>query len=172
MAYEQRTDVHETDILLTLGNITACYTLLDRPEAALDLGRKIYARKCALSHLLDTESIFITAANLANQLNALGRFGECISFAVEIITDAMRALGPEHGLTMTIQNIYANALCNCPDATLRDMQLAVVTMEGCVQTSNRVMGKTHPRTLESERFLDFARMKLAAEEARTGLAAL
>ena len=48
----------------------------------------------------------------------------------------------------------------------------IIRLQHCAQTLRRVLGKNNPQTLESENMLAKARMKLAAEEARTGLAAL
>lgn len=136
------------------------------------MGRKIYDGKRALSKWLPPESIFITAFGLANQMCGLGLFDECKEFARERIPEAERALGSEHGLTLCFRGSHAVALLNSSDATLDDMRLAVKTMEDCAQTLRRVLGKNNPQTLESENMLAKARMKLAAEEARTGLAAL
>ena len=176
LAYEQRTGVPENDVLTTLGNIAGCYTALGRHKESLALGRKVYDRKCALSHAFPhafrPESIFITAFGLANQMCGLGLFDECKEFAQKRIPEAERALGPEHGLTLCLRSSHAAALLNSSDATLDDMRLAVKMMEDVAQTMRRVLGKSNPRTLESEQMLANARMKLAAEEARTGLAAL
>ena len=123
--------------------------------------RFTYDRKCLLGSE-HTESTLVSAANLAVSLHAFHRFAECRSFALERIVDAERVLGAEHNLTVGFRKIYAVALCSNPEATQSDTQLAIETLEGCVRMSRRVMGKTHPRTLEAERLLGRAREQLAA----------
>ena len=141
-------------------NLAACYSDLGYQEKALELKREIYNRRC----LVDSEHTLpslVAAVNLANTLLALDRFSACRSFALERIPDAERVLGSEHDVTMGFRKIYAVALFRCPEATLSDTQLAVRTLEGCVKMSRRVMGKPHPRTLETELVLRRAREQLA-----------
>ena len=65
-------------------------------------------------------------------------------------------------LAFRVVRAFRDALCSNPEATQSDTQLAIETLEGCVRMSRRVMGKTHPRTLEAERLLGRAREQLAA----------
>jgi len=161
LATDMRLGAPEENVLCVKNNISNCHADLGRKDEALEIQREIYDRKCLLGSE-HTESTLVSAANLAVSLHAFHRFAECRSFALERIVDAERVLGAEHNLTVGFRKIYAVALCSNPEATQSDTQLAIETLEGCVRMSRRVMGKTHPRTLEAERLLGRAREQLAA----------
>ena len=161
LATDMRLGAPEENVLCVKNNISNCHADLGRKDEALEIQREIYDRKCLLGSE-HNESTLVSAANLAVSLHAFHRFAECRSFALERIVDAERVLGAEHNLTVGFRKIYAVALCSNPEATQSDTQLAIETLEGCVRMSRRVMGKTHPRTLEAERLLGRAREQLAA----------
>ena len=153
----RRSSSVEENVLCVKNNISNCHADLGREDEAL-----APAPAPVPDPLEHTESTLVSAANLAVSLHAFHRFAECRSFALERIVDAERVLGAEHNLTVGFRKIYAVALCSNPEATQSDTQLAIETLEGCVRMSRRVMGKTHPRTLEAERLLGRAREQLAA----------
>ena len=131
---------------------------------ALEIHKGVREVECCLEGVptLFASELQISRVYISIHLYAFHRFAECRSFALERIVDAERVLGAEHNLTVGFRKIYAVALCSNPEATQSDTQLAIETLEGCVRMSRRVMGKTHPRTLEAERLLGRAREQLAA----------
>ena len=69
---------------------------------------------------------------------------------------ARRALGESHQLTLRMRGVYAVALHrNC--ATLEDQREAVNMLEELERTARRVLGGTHPTTVQIECNLQNAR---------------
>ena len=77
---------------------------------------------------------------------------------------ARRVLGMDHGLTLSMRNVYAAALNNDPSATLDDLREAVTMLEETTRIARRVLGGAHPLTKALEAALQNARAALAARE--------
>ena len=60
--------------------------------------------------------------------------------------------------------VYAEALCRDPSATLDDLREAVTTLEDTARTALRVLGGSHPDTVDIEGRLRDARAALRARE--------
>ena len=62
---------------------------------------------------------------------------------------------------------YATALYRDSGATLDDLREAVATLEDVAPTARRVLGGTHPTTMDIETCLRNARAALRAHEAQS-----
>ena len=78
---------------------------------------------------------------------------------------ARRVLGESHELTFGIRRNYAVALYEDDAATLDDLREAVTLLEEAGRTARRVLGGTHPTTVEMEPALENSRAALRAREA-------
>ena len=106
----------------------------------------------------------IEANNYSLLLLNLKRFEEAKAFMRNTIPMARRVLGEGHDLPLTMQSLYATALCDDPGATLDDLRDAVATLEEIRPTARRVLGGAHPTTTGIEEWLGYARAALRARE--------
>ena len=83
---------------------------------------------------------------------------------------ALRVLGETHTRTLKMRCLYAVALYREAGATFDDLREAVATLEETAQNIRRVLGGTHPTTLDIERDLQDARAALREREASSGVA--
>ena len=83
---------------------------------------------------------------------------------------ARRVLGETHTRTLKMRCLYAVALYREAGATFDDLREAVATLEETAQNIRRVLGGTHPTTLDIERDLQDARAALREREASSGVA--
>ena len=65
---------------------------------------------------------------------------------------------------LTTKRVYAMALYRDPDATLDHLHEAVNTLEEIERTARRVLGGTHPLTVNIERALRYSREELSARD--------
>ena len=75
-----------------------------------------------------------------------------------------RVLGEGHRLTLKMRWNYAQTLYRNDSATLDDLREALNTLEDVAPTARRVLGGTHPLTVDVEVSLQHARAALAARE--------
>ena len=73
---------------------------------------------------------------------------------------ALRALGETDVVTLNLRKFYAMALFVDAGATLDDLREAVETLEDVERIARRVLGGTHPLTVEIEDELRDARAAL------------
>ena len=104
----------------------------------------------------------MTANNYANGLLGLQRFGEAKALLRTTIPVALRVLGESDTLKLTMRKIYATALYKDPAATRGDLRKAVNTLEETGRIAQRVLGGTHPITVDIEDALQDARDALYA----------
>ena len=106
----------------------------------------------------------IEANNYSLLLLNLKRFEEAKAFMRNTIPMARRVLGEGHDLPLTMQSLYATALCDDPGATLDDLRDAVATLEEIRPTARRVLGGAHPETAMIDQTLRAAQAALHARE--------
>ena len=104
------------------------------------------------------------ANNYVNSLIQLDRFEEAKTLSLKIMPVARRALGKSHALALKMRSTYAMALYYNKDATLDDLREAVTTLEETERTAKRVLGGTHPVTVDIQSVLQNARAELHARE--------
>ena len=86
-----------------------------------------------------------------------------------MIPIARRVLGDGHDTTLRSRTIYAVALCQDDAATLDDLREAVATLEDAERTARRVLGGTHPLTMQIENIQQRSREALSAREDVTSI---
>ena len=108
------------------------------------------------------ESTLRVANNYAATLKNLERFKEAKSLLRRQIPVARRVLGEGGRLTLKMRWTYAQTLYKDSAATLDDLRKAVNTLEETGRIAQRVMGGTHPITVDIEDALQDARDALYA----------
>ena len=94
----------------------------------------------------------------------LRRFEEAKRLMLKVMPVARRVLGESRELTLLMRWCYAKALYMDTNATLDDLREAVNSLEETERTARRVLGGTHPLTVDIEDDLRDARAALAARE--------
>ena len=77
---------------------------------------------------------------------------------------APHVLGEGHETTLRMRSVYAAALCDDPGATLDNCREAVATLEDTAQSARRVLGETHPLTMQIEDIQQRSREELSTHE--------
>ncbi len=116
------------------------------------------------------EDTLLEATNYALTLRELNRFEDAKSLLLQMIPVARRVLGETNTRTLKMRCHYAVALYREAGATFDDLREAVATLEETARNIRRVLGGTHPTTLDIERDLQDARAALRAREASSGVA--
>ena len=98
----------------------------------------------------ETEDTLTTASNYAASLIDLRRFEEAKTLLRKLMPVAQRILGDNGYITLLTRSVYAKALYEDPGATLEDLREAVTTLEEIERTARRVLGGTHPLTMDIE----------------------
>ena len=111
------------------------------------------------------------ALNLANALNFTGRHKEVISVLREQIPKARGALGAVAHVVLLLEGAYTCGLYNDDGSSREELIEAVAIAEKVVATSRRVLGTSHPHTIELQKNLKSARSKLIAFDASAKFAA-
>ena len=110
------------------------------------------------------------ATNYALTLRELNRFEDAKSLLLQMTPVARRVLGETHTRTLKMRCLYAVALYREAGATFDDLREAVAMLEETARNIRRVLGGTHPTTLDIERDLQDARAALREREASSGVA--
>jgi hypothetical protein len=124
-------------------------------EEAARLFRLVYARKKVLVGAKDS-STMQTAHQLAQTLLELGRYDQVKSLALPLL----RQLIPNSILGQSIRLVYAKALYRTAGASRGEVFEAVAIFEELRRKLRRVLGPSHPDTLDDLRELERARMTL------------
>ena len=153
----------EYNMLIAQGNLAITYNRLLRFEEALRLRREVFSGLLNL-HGDQHFDTLREANNLATSLVNLKRFEEAKSLLRKSIPVARRVLGEGDQLTLTLRWAYANALFSGESATLDDLREAVTTLEDAERTARRLLGGTHPTTVDIGRSLRVMRAALRVRE--------
>ena len=163
LSMKKRLGLSEVMLLGVMSNIALTYGLIGRKEQALQMRRDVYSGYLRL-YGEEHEWTLMPAHNYAASLVCLKRFEEAKALLRKMIPVARRVLGESHDLTLRIRSVYAEALCNDPDATLDDLREAVSTLEDTGRIARRVLGGTHPLTGVIEHAVQASRVVLRARE--------
>ena len=77
---------------------------------------------------------------------------------------ARRVLKDGDDLTLMMRSNYAKALYSDPNTTLDDLREAIKVLEDLERTARRLLGRSHPLTVDIEGNLQVARVALRARE--------
>ena len=161
---ERRLGAKLESVLIMQGNIASCYQALRRDEQALSMRRDLYAANSKLQGE-EHEDTVAAALNYANCLLRLKRFREAKALLHETMPTARRVLGEGHYYTLTMQEVYAQAICKDASATLDDVRKAVTTLAEAAPHARRVFGNAHPTAVAIERSLRISQAVLRGREA-------
>ena len=79
-------------------------------------------------------------------------------------TVAQRVSGESGHITLTLKEVYAEALYKDDGATLGNLREALTTLEDIDRTARRVLASLHPRVRSIEESLESVRAALRARE--------
>ena len=136
-------------------NLARSYLKTGRLEEAARLFRLIYARNKVLVGATHYSTI-LAANQLACTLIGLGRYDQVKSLALPLL----RQLIPNSILGQSIRLVYAKALYRTAGASRGEVFEAVAIFEELRRKLRRVLGPSHPDTLDDLRELERARMTL------------
>ena len=164
LAVMRRLGGSEENMLALQSNLANTYEVLGRYERALQMQQAAYSGRVRLNGE-EHEQTLRAADNYALSLLKLRRFEEAKALMRKTMPVARCVLGESHVLTLRMRSVYAEALCNDPDATLDDLLEAVTTLEDVTRIARRVFGGAHPTAETFELILQKARAALRAREA-------
>ena len=159
----RRRGASEESLLVVQGNLASSYEALGRSEQALQLKRDVYSGRLKVNGE-EHEETFRAANNYADSLNRQRRFEEVKALLRKTIPVARRVLGEGDVNTLRLRWNHAKSLYQDGSATLDDLREAVATYEEIERTARRVLGGTHPLTVDIGRGLQYARSALAARD--------
>ena len=151
------------NVLTVQTNLATAYSKLGRHEEALRLKRDVYSGMLNLFGQ-ENERTFVVGNNYATALLDLKRFKEAKSLLLKTLPVARRVLGENHETRLRMRWYYAAALYQDDAATLDDLREAVATLEDAERTARRVLGGTHPLTMQIENIQQRSRDALSARE--------
>ena len=157
----RRVDAPEEELLDAQSSLACTYGELGQLEESLSIERDVYSGRLKLFGE-DHESTLLAANNTANSLLNLQRFEEAKTLLRKAMPVAQRVLGESHEFTIIMRWNYARALVKDPAATRGDLRKAVNTLEETGRIAQRVLGGTHPITVDIEDALQDARDALYA----------
>ena len=146
---------NELDALDMKHNLARCYLPTGRYEEAARLFRLVHARRKVLAGATDKGTI-LAAHQLARTLLELGRYDQVKSLALPLL----RQLIPTSLNGQSIRLVYAKALYRTAGASRGEVFEAVAIFEELRCKLRRVLGPSHPDTLDDLRELDRAWMIL------------
>ena len=104
------------------------------------------------------------ANNYTSSLAHLKRFEEAKALLRRTVPVARRVLGDGHRVTLKMRWTYSQTLYEDAGATLDDVREAVTTLADAGRIARRVLGGTHPLTVDLEVEVQYARAALRARE--------
>ena len=137
--------------------------MLGRLKQALCVRRDVYNGTLKL-HGKEHRDSLREANNYAADLSDLQRHAEAKSLLRKTIPVARRLLGENNDLTLRMRLLYGGALYRDAGATLDDLREAVTTLEETERVLRRVLGGSHPLTVDIEGELPNARAVLRARD--------
>ena len=161
LSMKRRLSAPEENILIAQSNLAVAYQALGRFEEALQMKRDAhtgYLRLYGTEH----RDTLIEALNYSKSLLDLQRYEEAKLLMRKTMPVARRISGENDELTLKMRLRYASSLYADTNATLDDLREAVTTGEEIERIARRVLGGTHPLTVEIERSLHNSRARLAA----------
>ena len=109
----------------------------------------------------DTRTL-MAANNLIYQLQKQGKHTEAVSTLRKPLSDARRALGDDHDITLSLGSLLGDSLARVGTSpTVSNLHEAIAILEDVCKRSRRLLGGSHPHTDTRQRALDDARRFLA-----------
>ena len=103
------------------------------------------------------------ANNLVFQLIKRYKYTEAVSILREPLSEARRAFGDDHDITLKLSSLLADSLVGTGTSpTVDDLREAIAIREDILKRSRRLLGVAHPATQKRQRALDDARDYLAS----------
>ena len=155
LSMERRIGAPEEHILITQGNLATIYRELGLHEKALRLRRDVYFGFLKLNGE-DHRDTLIAANNYALNLLDLRRFKEAKRVLRKVIPVALRVLGAEHDLTLSLREDFCRATL-CGDSSANERRDALKMLEDTLGVMRRVLGPQHPVTQRVQRNLHIYR---------------
>ena len=132
---------------------------------------RVLERRHGLADIIERGGVVVAdvlSARLANNyacaLLGLQRFEEAKSLLLKTIPIAQRVSGESGHITLTLKEVYAEALYKDDGATLGNLREALTTLEDIDRTARRVLASLHPRVRSIEECLESVRAALRARE--------
>ena len=156
-----RLGVSEERILATQSNIAQTYMQLGKLNDACRLMRYVYFGYLK-AHGEEDRRTLLAASNYAASLTVVERLAEANSVIRKVMPVAQRVLGNNDEVTLKMRMNHANWLVEDPNATLKNVNEAIDTLEEIEPTVRRVFGIAHPFMADVERSLEYSRATLRA----------
>ena len=107
----------------------------------------------------------MAANNLVHELQRQMKHTEAVSILRGPLSDARRAFGDDHEMTLMLGSLLADSLVGAgTNPTVDDVREAIAIREDICRRSRRLLGVSHPHTEKRQRALDSARSALANHE--------
>ena len=104
----------------------------------------------------------MAANNLVFQLQKQGKHAEAVSILREPLSDARRALGDDHEMTLMLSSLLSDSVLRARTSpTVDDMREVIAIREDVCKRSRRVLGGEHPDTQRRQTALRDIRLYLA-----------
>ena len=107
----------------------------------------------------------MAANNLVHELQKQNKYAEAVSILREALSEARRALGDDHQMTLMLSSLLSDSLLRAKSRqsrpTIDDLHEAIAILEDVWKRSRRLLGGSHPHTDTRQRALDDARRFLA-----------
>ena len=156
-----RLGVSEERILATQSNIAQTYMQLGKLNDACRLMRYVYSGYLK-AHGEEDRRTLLAASNYAASLTVVERLEEANSVIRNVMPVAQRVLGNDDEVTLKMRMNHANWLVEDPNATIKNLNEAIDTLEEIEPTVRRVFGIAHPFMADVERSLEYSRATLRA----------
>ena len=164
LATKLRIGAPEGSILVAQANRAGTYAALGRGDEALSIYREAYAGCKAILGNCDQRTI-MAANNLVHELQRQMKHTEAVSILRGPLSDARRAFGDDHEMTLMLGSLLADSLVGAgTNPTVNDVREAIAIREDICRRSRRLLGVSHPHTEKRQRALDSARSALANHE--------
>ena len=172
----RRYQTSEVNFLSAQSNVAQTYIKLGKLNDACRLLRCVYSGHLKASGEEDRRTL-VAASNYATSLRDLGRFEDAKSMiedAKSVIRKTMpvaqRVLGNDDEVTLRMRVNYAQMVCKDANATFKNLNEAVDTLEEIEPTARRVFGSAYPTTEGIADEFRYARDALREREASSGMA--
>jgi len=157
----RRVGASKADILIAQANLGNTYERLGRYNESLSTAREVYAGFNSIYGNCDTRTL-MAASNLVYQLQTQGKHTEAVSTLRKPLSDARRALGDDHDITLSLSALLGDSLVPVGTSpTANDLREAIAMREDLCKRTRRLLGGAHPTTQKRQRALDATRCYLA-----------
>ena len=107
----------------------------------------------------------MAANNLVHELQRQNKYAEAVSILREALSEARRALGDDHQMTLMLSSLLSDSLLRAKSRqsrpTIDDLHEAIAIGEDVCKRTRRLLGESHPTTRRRQRALDHVRSTLA-----------